>query len=152
MEIVRTLKGAYLKTIRIYSKALKRSRRAGDEHAATKMKKECTASFWKFASKVLDNESTSNVSPNFSLESAKQFFTNTYSSTPSTFSQPSWLPTPTEPIECFDTDPIRMDEVISVIKRAKAASSPSPFDAISYKILKRCPSLFKALLVLYNRC
>ena len=115
--IMRTLRSTYLKSTRMYSKALKRSRRFGDERMAMKMKKECNASFWRFASKVLDNDSTSKVSPNFSLESAERFFSNTYSSTPSTFSQPSWLPTPTEPIECFDTDPIRMDEVISVIKQ-----------------------------------
>ena len=150
--IMRTLRSTYLKSTRMYSKALKRSRRFGDERMAMKMKKEYNASFWRFASKVLDNDSTSKVSPNFSLESAERFFSNTYSSTPSTFSQPSWIPTPTEPIECFDTDPIRMDEVISVIKRAKVASSPSPLDAISYKILKRCPSLSAALLALYNRC
>ena len=152
VETVRALKCAYLKATRVYSKALKRSRKAGNECMVIKLKRECTASFWKFASKILDNKASSDVEPTFSVDTAEQFFTNTYSSSPYTFSLPSWLPTPAEPKECFDCDPIGLDEVISVIKRSRASSSPSPFDAISYQIFKRYTALMNVLVHLCNRC
>ena len=80
------------------------------------MKKECATSFWKFASKVLDSKANSDVHPTFSVGDAEQFFSNTYNSSPKNLPLPPWLPTPTEPKDHFDCDPIRADEVISVIK------------------------------------
>jgi hypothetical protein len=92
-ETVRVLRGAYLRDNRAYSKALKKSRRAGNERTASKMK-ECATSFWKFASKILNGEASADADPTFSVDTAEQFFTNTYSSSPHTFIQPAWLPTP----------------------------------------------------------
>ena len=37
-----------------------------------------------------------------------------------------------------------------MIKRSKAKSSPSPFDQVSYRIFKHCPSLLVALADLFN--
>ena len=119
---------------------------------SAKAKNECTDLFWKFASKTLDTNASSHVDPTFSLQDVKEFFTKTYSSTTCNFTQPEWLPSISEPQYSFDCDPIRLDEVICVIKRAKASLSPSPHDAVSYNILKKCPSLAQALLCLYNQC
>lgn len=152
VEVTRSLKGTYLKTTRAYNKALKRSRRAGNEHVATNTRKECATSFWKFASKILDSKASSDAHPTFSVEDAERFFSDTYNPSPKRFSWPPWLPTPTEPKDHFDCDPIRPDEVILVIKHAKASSSPSPFNAIPYRILKRCPALTNPLVELYNHC
>ena len=127
---IRLLKGVYLKTSRKYSKALKKSRKASDDQSSTRMKKESATSFWKFASKILDGEATSHVDPKFSKKDAKDFFTRTYSSSSHTYTQPDWLPSSTKPQQPFDCDPIRLDEVISVLKRARSSSSPCPLDGI----------------------
>ena len=40
----------------------------------------------------------------------------------------------------------------SAIKKYSHSSSPSPFDQITYSIVKRCPVLYTALLNIYNHC
>ena len=107
-EVVRALKGIYLRATRKYSKGLKRAKRAGEARTASRAKKECTESFWKFASRTLDVNASSHADPTFSMEDAEIFIAKTYSSTPHTFSQPAWLPTITEPEHGFDCDPIRL--------------------------------------------
>ena len=129
-EAVRMLKGKYLKATRNYSKVLKRSKRLGDARMSAK------ANFrvYRFVleiCKTLDTNASSQVDPTFSVQDVEEFFTKTYSSTPCNFAQPDWLPFISEPRHSFDCDPIRLDEVVCVIKRAKAFSSPSPHDAIS---------------------
>ena len=129
-----------------------RSRKGSDDRSFARMKKECATSFWKFASKILDGKATSHVDPKFLTKDAEDFFTRTYSSSPHIYTQPDWLASSTEPQQPFDCDPIRLDEVISVLKRARSSSSPCPIDGIVFKILKSCPSLASALLLLFNVC
>ena len=47
---------------------------------------------------------------------------------------------------------ISTNEIMHTIKYARSRSSASPLDGISYKILKKCPSLIPALSNLYNLC
>ena len=51
----------------------------------------------------------------------------------------------------MDMIPVTAEELAGVIKRVRPSSAPSPFDQISYSILKRCPSLRPALLDFFNR-
>jgi hypothetical protein len=51
----------------------------------------------------------------------------------------------------MEMSPITEEELARVIRKSRSSSSPSPFDRISYTILKRCPSLRPALLDLFNR-
>ena len=46
----------------------------------------------------------------------------------------------------------KFQEIATVIKRAKASSSPSPFDQIPYRVFKRCPSMSLCLKDLFNLC
>lgn len=62
------------------------------------------------------------------------------------------MPAPKKPPHEFESDPIQEWEIKTVIKQSKISSKPSPFDNISYKILKKCPSLTQALLNLHNCC
>ena len=141
-EVVRTLRGKYLKATRSYSKALKRSKRLGDARMSAKAKKECTDSFWKFATKTLDTTGRSYI-----------LCTRCRSYLPRHIAPPCViLPSlsgfhPSQNHNSFDCDPIRLDEVICVIKQAKASSSPSPHDTISYNILKKCLSLAIGLVM-----
>ena len=90
--------------------------------------------------------------PDFDAQKAEAFFTEVYSAGPQYFPSPSWLPSPPSPSVDFNTDEISVDEITYVIKRTKSRSSASPLDGISYKILKKCPSLISALFNLYNAC
>ena len=76
-----------------------------------------------------------------------------YKSVHHQFLTPSWMPSPPLPNpDCtIQMSPVTDEDLAQVIKRCKYSSSPSPFDRISYAILKRCPSLRPALLDLYNR-
>ena len=47
--------------------------------------------------------------------------------------------------------PITDEELVRVITKSRPSSAPSPFDQISYTILKRCPSFCPALIDLFNR-
>jgi hypothetical protein len=105
-DAARPLKGAYLKANRQYSKALKKSKRVGNERLGIRMRRECATSFCKFTSKILDSYNTADAEPTFSSETAEQYFAKTYSSSPCTFTQPDWLQTPAEPDQSFDCDPI----------------------------------------------
>ena len=62
------------------------------------------------------------------------------------------MPTPRPPIEELETGPIEEWEIISVIKRSRHSSSPSPFNQIPYIIFKKCRSLVPALLNIFNCC
>ena len=118
---------------------------------ALKARRECSRAFWRYAAKVLDGEDE-NIVPDFDVRQAEEFFTRVYAAEPQVFSHPDWLPSPSSPSIAFNTDPISTDEIIHVIKNTKSRSSANPLDRISYKILKRCPSLIPALSNLYNLC
>ena len=51
----------------------------------------------------------------------------------------------------MEMTPVTEEELTRVIQKSRSSSAPSPFDRISYTILKRCPSLRPALLDLFNR-
>ena len=62
------------------------------------------------------------------------------------------MPSPQPPTEEFYCEEIATEEVQSAIKHVKTASTPSPFDQVSYMIFKQCPSLRMALVDLFNYC
>ena len=90
--------------------------------------------------------------PAFNAQQAEEFFSQMYASGPQNFPQPSWLPSSPSPSVSFDTSGISLDELMQVIKNSKSKSSASPLDGVSYKIIKRCPSLVPALFSLFNAC
>ena len=51
----------------------------------------------------------------------------------------------------MEMTPITEEELARVIKKSRPSSAPSPFDQISYTILKKCPALRPALIDLFNR-
>ena len=118
---------------------------------ALKARRECNKSFWKFAEKLFDAECVG-VEPQFGAKQAEEYFRKVYSADPCSFTQPEWLPSSPPLSVDFNTDPISVEEISLVIKRAKSKSASSPLDRVSYHILKRCPSLLPALCDLYNAC
>ena len=60
------------------------------------------------------------------------------------------MPSPQTPELDFDGSSITIEEIERVIRRSNSSSTPSPLDQISYKILKKCPALWCALLHIFN--
>ena len=141
------------KIVRAFNKALRRKEKLLESSQAARARKECSNSFWKFASHVLDeDDSGPPVSPAFDAASCEQHFRDVYSSQPHVYSHPDWLPPAASPHTPFDSDAIKPEEVTNAIKRSNSSSSPSPLDQIPYRIFKQCPSLLPALVNLYNLC
>ena len=62
------------------------------------------------------------------------------------------MPAPTTPSVEFNGDPISIEEIQAVIKRARSASTPAPFDQIPYQVFKKCQSLTQGLYSLFQCC
>ena len=101
--------------------------------------------------KCLDEEDES-VVPNFDVHQAEEYYKKIYSAGPNCFSQPHWLPSPPSPSVLFNTNKITVAEIAQVIKRSKSRAAANPLHGISYKNIKRCPSLLLALSNLFNLC
>ena len=151
-EEIQSLARNFFDLVRQQSALKKRSKQNSETRSAKTARQHCHKHFWKFTRELLDDSAASKVTPDFSREEAFCFFSDTYSSTPKEFEKPDWMPAPRPPDVEFEVDLIVPEEVRAVIKRAKSASSPSPFDQIPYQIFKKCPSLAPALVDLFNCC
>lgn len=149
---VSNLAKEFFKLVRKQSALKRKSDQANLSTTTEKQRKECHTSFWRFARKLLDDSSISDIHPSFTAEEASDYFHKVYASGPREFSRPDWMPSPPSPSVEFEQMPIQDSEIRAVIRKAKANSSPSPFDRVSYAIFKHCPSLLVALADLYNTC
>ena len=128
---------------------LKKNRMNAAKHAI----RDCAKNFWSFSDRLLSENEQINIQPSFDHVTAHRFFSSTYSaSTNKDFHQPSWMPAVSPPEIPFFHGSITYDELAPILKRCRSGSSPCPFDAIPYAILKQYPSLHPALLHLYNTC
>ena len=73
-ETIQTLRREHLRATRAHNRALKKKKKAKLTIKAYAMRRECSKSFWRFASKILDQDSVSNVQPSFNAETAETFF------------------------------------------------------------------------------
>ncbi len=152
VEEIQSLARNFFNLIRQHSSLKKKSQRLSEAGSAKKARKRCHRDFWRFTRELLNEDAASRVPPQFSVDEAYNYFASTYQSTPSTFTRPSWMPSPQPPSVELETEEICPEEVEVVIRRTKSASSPSPFDQIPYLVFKKCPVLTKALVGLYNHC
>ena len=83
-----------------------------------------------------------------------QLMTEVYHAGLQNIVQPAWMHTPPPPTSQteLDSEEIVMKEISSAIKHTESSSSLSPFDWISYLMLKRCPSPLTALQDLFSCC
>ena len=112
------------------------------QNEARYARNQCYSNFWNFAKKLFDDgKGLSEVFPGFSQHQAEEFFKSLYSSEPHHFTRPTWMPPVTRPkVPLHSLHPITSDELIAVLRRARNTSAPSPFDQISYRVFKNCPS------------
>lgn len=108
------------------SRLKRKSQQAGERTSARRPRQDCFRNFWKFASELLDDDQASRVPPQFSMTQAHEFFTNTYQSSSHTFQKPQWMPSPDTPLVSFNTEPISLLEVQSVIKGSKSSFHTIP--------------------------
>ena len=124
-------------------------KQASERSAAKKnvrsTRQQCHRHFWKYARDILDDDQASKVVPKFTENNAEQFFRSCYESFPYQFEQPPWMPESPLPKYQLELSPKSTDELLYAIKRAKSVLCPYPFQ-VSYKILKKCPSLHEAIL------
>ena len=142
----------FFKLIREHNKVKKKTSQDRAMLTRKQLRRACHINFWKFAKDLLDDNSASSTKPQFGADKAEAFFGTTYRAVSHNFSKPSWMPTPQLPSVEFNDSQISPEEIQYTIKHAKSQSSPSPLDRISYQIFKKCPSLYPALLLLFQRC
>ena len=150
-DIIKDVARKFHKLIRLHSRAKKEQLKARLSLEAGKARLECAKNLCRYAAKILDGEEDL-IQPLFSVEDAEALFEQVYSSPPSDFQRPQWLPPTNPPLVAFDDGPIILSEIAEVIKRTKNSSSPSPIDRVGYQIFKRCPTLLTALVNIYNSC
>ena len=153
-DVILHLARQFHQLVRRHSKLKFSQNKQRVKNSAVSANKRFTKNFWRFAKDLFsdDDVSSEDVSPNFSVQVADQFFQNTYSKGSSGPSCPSDVPTLKSPKTQFDIRPISANEVARKIKHSRNSSTPSPLDGISYLVLKKCPSLLPALVDLYNCC
>ena len=152
-DTIQSLAANFLSLLRQHSHLKRVSSQKLRHKEAKAVRERCHRNFWGFAKELLDQGATSQITPDFSSRTAHAYFSEVYKSAPYQFQSPSWMPSPPPPQpDCtMEMTPITDEELAQVIKRSRSSSAPSPFDRVSYTILKRCPSLRPALLDLFNR-
>ena len=151
-EEVRSLASQFHRLIRQHCKLVNEAKKLSSKASAKMMRKDCRRNIHKFARHILDNDNCSSIQPSFSKEEAEAYFSRVYSTTARSFHRPEWMPECPPPSSPMSTDPFTEEELRKVITNLKSSSAPSPTDQISYEVIKRCPSLFPALLHMFNRC
>ncbi len=149
-ERVHALAGKFLSLLREHSRLKRISARKYIYNEGKLAREQCHKNFWRYAKSLLDDNTTSQVNPEFSAESARAYFSEVYKSSACSFEAPSWMPLPPPPREQMSIEPITAEELTNAIRRSKSSSSPSPIDQLPYMLFKRCPSLSVALLDLFN--
>ena len=147
MSTVQSLSGKFLSLLRDHSRLKRESSRRCQ---ASVTREDCHRNFWRYTKGLLDGNTTSQTSPNFSASAAHSYFSEVYECSPHHFETPSWMSSPTPPVpDCsMDMSPITPEELSRVIKKSRSSSA---LDRISYLVLKRCFSLHPALRHLFNR-
>ena len=132
-EIIAELAKQYHDGVRMHSKSTHEKRQRDEKKKASTIRLECTRNFWKFSSRLLEEENdVNNVQPTCSAEEAHAFFSAEYASSNHTFSRPEWMPPAPEPQHRFHCDEILEEELRRALKRARSGSSPSPKDQVPY--------------------
>ena len=146
---IQSLSAKFLSLLRDHRQLKHNSSRRLQQKQTKLVREECHKNFWRYAKHLFEGKATHQIS----ASTAHSFFSEAYKSTPHQFQTPPWMPAPlpTDPDKVMDMSPISAEELSQVIRRSRHTSAPSPFDRISYTILKRCPSLHIALLDLFNR-
>ena len=150
--VIQSLTQQFFSLVRSHS-CLKKSAKARlGARSARQVRSHCHKQFVRYARELLDAASSSNITPGFDAEQAHHFFSTVYQADPKSFIQPDWMPSPPPPEVQMDCSPFTASEVLRVMKKMKAASTPSPFDRIGYVVFKKCPALIPALVDIFNFC
>ena len=151
-EEIMSLARSFYKMVHSHNRCKRLYQRAVWSRNADHVRGECHQHFWPFARRLLDKSSQSVIEPQFSLEEAVQYFTDTYHAVPESFTHPEWMPSPPSPSTEFNCEGITLDEIAAAVKRSRTRSTPSPLDGVPYVVFKRCPALLTALHDVFNIC
>ena len=111
------------------------------------------ANAWQYMKEYVNMDQKS---PTFDDQTCNSYFTNIYAEkNPNrAFIRPDWIPEKIPPCTPFihSSHPPTFNDVSRVVSSMKARSCPSPLDAISIIIFKRCPILRTHLANLLSAC
>ena len=149
---MKSLAANFLSLVRTHSQLKKASARRLHRNEVKASREECHNNFWSYAKGLLDSQSTCEIVPTFTALSAQSYLSYVYKSSAHQFETPSCMPIPSPPHSHTGMvmDSITQEELVKAIRKSNPSSAPSPFDRISYLILKKCPSLQPAILNLFN--
>ena len=143
----------FFKLVREHSHLKRASQSAKQRSQANKTRQYCHRHFWQFAKQLLDDNSTSQIPPQFSGNEAFSFFKEVYHADAQNFSQPEWMRSPLPPEEEFCCEEITVGEIKQQSRgRSLHRHHHHSIESHIYLIFKRCPSLSKALCDLFNSC
>ena len=148
-----SLVAALRKSVRSLQKMKRLQMKANFQRQSKFQQRDISSNFWKFAKQILRSDQNE-VSPSFTQTTAYDYFRSAYSaSSPrNCFDYPEWLKHRDAPSFPMGDLVITEKDIYDKIKCARSDSAPCPLDQISYKLLKRCPSLTVGLLHIYNLC
>ena len=149
---IQSLAQQFFSLVRSHSRLKKSGNARLGARSARQVRRHCHKQFVIYARELLDAASLSNITPGFDAEQAHHFFSTVYQADPKSFIQPDWMPSPPPPEVQMDCSPFMASEILRVMKKMKAASTPSPFDRIGYVVFKKCPALIPALVDIFNFC
>ena len=149
-----------VKQIQATSKALRRGRSSvrGERSAGSGTGSRADyfryrANAWNYMKEHVNIEQKS---PTFDDLTCNNYFSNIYSEkNPNrVFTRPDWIPEKSPPPTPFvhSSHPPTYKDISRVVSAMKARSCPSPLDAISINIFKRCPILRTHLASLLSAC
>ena len=152
-ETIVHLASSYHRLVREHNRIRRQKESLDMQSRMQKDRNHCAANMWKLAGELLDDDTHTGTPPSFSEAEATSFFRDTYSSQcQQSFQTPSWMAPRELPINPFDTGNVSISEITSQLKKSRNGSAPCPYDQISYKLLKKCPSIVEALLNIFNHC
>ena len=151
-EAVRHLACEFHSLVRAHSRLNRTVKKQERVESQKQQRKECRKDLHKFAKKILNDDNYTSIEPTFTASEAEAYFDQVSSTTPATFTRPSWMPESPSPSVQLDISAFSEEEVLQIIARLNTSSCPSPTDQIPYLVLKKCPSLLSALLHIFNTC
>ena len=101
-ETVKQLACEFHSLVRAHSRLSKTVKGLERKESQKQQRKECRKDLYKFAKKILNDESYTSTEPAFTAAEAEAYFSQVYSTSLVTFTRPPWMPEPPSPSTGLD--------------------------------------------------
>ena len=135
-ETVKQLACEFHSLVRAHSRLSKAVKGLERKESQKQQGKEYRKDLYKFAKKILNDEAYTSTEPPFTAVEVEAYFNQVYSTSPTTFTGPLWMPEPPSPSTGLDVSAFTEEELSPIISRLNSPSCSSPMDKIPYLVLK----------------